>query len=112
MNFIESLARKIFRDQTNIFWKNRNKCLKHEEDKFKLLYYVYLYKCKKVNRKLNSGIPISKNINKFIAPHGLSGIYVSKDAKIGSGCVIFHQVTIGSNNLEDSKSRGAPVIRK
>lgn len=54
------------------------------------------------------------NLNCFkklpILPHGLSGIFVSKDAKIGKGCVIFQQVTIGSNSLIDSKGCGAPVI--
>ena len=112
MNFIEKLAKVIFKDRTEFFWKNRNKCLKHRKDKFKFLYYIYLYKCRKVNRKLNSGIPINDAINKFIAPHGLSGIYISKEAKIGNNCTIFQQVTIGSNNVEGSKKKGAPVIRK
>ena len=31
-------------------------------------------------------------------------------AKIGRNCVIFHQVTIGSNTLSDSKKCGAPII--
>jgi serine O-acetyltransferase len=43
-------------------------------------------------------------------PHGLKGIFVSGAARIGRDCVIFHQVTIGSNSLIDSKSRGSPVI--
>jgi len=45
-----------------------------------------------------------------IFPHGLNGIFISRDAVIGKDCVIFHQVTIGSNNLIDSKRKGAPVI--
>ena len=43
-------------------------------------------------------------------PHGLSGIFISKKAKIGMNCVIFHQVTIGSNTLSDSKHFGSPTI--
>lgn len=43
-------------------------------------------------------------------PHGMKSIFVSGDAKIGKNCVIFQQVTIGSNTLSDSRSRGAPVI--
>ena len=43
-------------------------------------------------------------------PHGLNGIFISDGATIGKNCVIFHQVTIGSNTLEDSKGRGAPTI--
>ena len=110
MKTIEILIKKIFKNQTEAFWKNRKKCLKHKKSKF--LYYIYLYKCKKINRKINAGIPVNDDINEFVAPHGLSGIYISKGAKIGNNCVIFHQVTIGSNTLEDSKNAGAPVIRK
>lgn len=112
MKTIENLVEKVFKSPTDTFYKNRDKCLKHKKDKIKILYYIYLYRCKKINRKLNSGIPVSENINKFIAPHGLSGIYISKGAKIGENCVIFHQVTIGSNTLKDSKGVGAPIIRK
>ena len=35
---------------------------------------------------------------------------MSGGAVIGSGCTIFHQVTIGSNLLEDTRHPGAPVI--
>ena len=42
-----------------------------------------------------------------IFPHGLKSIFISDDAVIGARCVIFQQVTIGSNNLRE---RGAPVI--
>ncbi len=37
-------------------------------------------------------------------PHGLNGIIVSHNAKIGKNCTIFHQVTIGEGN------NGAPTI--
>ena len=43
-------------------------------------------------------------------PHGMHGIFISGRSKIGKNCVIFHQVTIGSNSLPDSKGRGAPII--
>lgn len=43
-------------------------------------------------------------------PHDVSGIFISSGAKIGKNCVIFHQVTIGSNTLENSKNIGAPTI--
>ena len=38
------------------------------------------------------------------------GIFISGGAKIGRNCVIFQQVTIGSNTLVDSKGLGAPQI--
>ena len=45
-------------------------------------------------------------------PHGPKSIFISGGARIGTNCVIFQQVTIGSNTLADSKGAGAPVIGK
>lgn len=45
-------------------------------------------------------------------PHGYQGIFISGEAVIGDGCVIFQQVTIGSDTLIDSKKFGAPTIGK
>jgi serine O-acetyltransferase len=43
-------------------------------------------------------------------PHGIKGIFVSGGASFGVDCVIFQQVTVGSNTLSDSKGFGAPKI--
>lgn len=43
-------------------------------------------------------------------PHKLFGIFISRGAIIGKNCVIFQQVTIGSNLLIDSKTIGFPKI--
>jgi serine O-acetyltransferase len=43
-------------------------------------------------------------------PHGIYGIFISGGVRIGRDCVIFQQVTIGSNTLIDSRRFGAPVI--
>ena len=43
-------------------------------------------------------------------PHGLYGVFISKGAQIGKGCVIFQQVSIGSNTVKDSKGFGYPQI--
>jgi serine O-acetyltransferase len=43
-------------------------------------------------------------------PHGIRGVFVSRYARVGKNCVIFQQVTIGSNVLPDSSGLGAPVI--
>lgn len=45
-----------------------------------------------------------------IFPHGVTGIFISSGAVIGKDCVIFHQVTIGSDTLKDSSKKGSPVI--
>lgn len=97
-------------DRTKKFWKYRRICLKFKKNK--IVYTFFLLLCRIINRRLNAGIPIDENINEFVAPHGLSGIYISKKAKIEEGCTIFQQVTIGSNTLPDSKNAGAPNIRK
>lgn len=43
-------------------------------------------------------------------PHNLHGIFVAGGARIGRGCVVFHQVTIGANSLPDSKGVGSPTV--
>lgn len=43
-------------------------------------------------------------------PHGYNGIFISEGATIGKNCVIFQQVTIGSNTLKGSKKFGSPFI--
>jgi serine O-acetyltransferase len=45
-----------------------------------------------------------------IFPHGILGIFISGGVSIGNNCVIFQQVTIGSNTLIDSLSLGSPQI--
>lgn len=42
--------------------------------------------------------------------HGTYGIFISGEAVIGKNCTIYHQVTIGSNMLIDSKGLGSPKI--
>ena len=43
-------------------------------------------------------------------PHGMQGIFISNNAKLGKDVVIFQQVTIGSNTLPDSRHPGSPTI--
>jgi len=43
-------------------------------------------------------------------PHGMKSIFISGAAKFGRNCVIFQQVTIGSNMTVGSRGLGAPVI--
>lgn len=83
----------------------------------------YLNAKTKVGKKLNeykyikllhnncSSIPLRTEMGKNIVfPHGISGIFISVGAKIGDNCVIFQQVTIGSNTLKGSKRIGSPTI--
>lgn len=69
------------------------------------------YRYNKICYKNNAFLPLSANIGEnTYFPHGISGIFISQGAVIGDNCTIFHQVTIGSNNLKDSAKYGAPVI--
>lgn len=45
-----------------------------------------------------------------VFPHGPLGIFISNSAQLGRNCVIFHQVTIGSNMMKGSKGYGAPTL--
>ncbi|WP_392544706.1 serine acetyltransferase [Oryzobacter telluris] len=47
-----------------------------------------------------------------ILPHSLLGVFISNGAAIGTGCVIYQQVTIGSNNIRGSSNFGSPTIGK
>lgn len=70
------------------------------------LYHSYL-------ETLGSYIGLNATFDDIpVFPHGLHGIFVSNNAHIGKNVVIFHQVTIGSNNLADSKNNGSPTIGK
>lgn len=94
--------------QKKLFWEYRNK---YKESNFKLKKIYYSLKYRKINRRYNSSIPIETKIyGEVVLPHGLNGIFISQGAKIGKNCTIFHQVTIGSNTLEDTKKNGAPII--
>lgn len=62
-----------------------------------------LIKCCYICLKYSGSVPLTTMINRFTAPHGLRGIVISQYAKIGEDCIIFQNVTIGSNTLIGSK---------
>lgn len=79
----------------------------------KILRKLYIMKLERQCDLANAFIPYSATIgNNVCFPHGLNGIFISQGANIGEGATIFHQVTIGSNTLKDSKGFGAPTIGK
>ena len=81
------------------------------KNKIKKLYY--LIKKNNYERKYNCFIPFSAKLgNNLNFPHGLNGIFISGNAIIGDNTTIFHQVTIGSNNLNNSINIGSPKIGK
>jgi serine O-acetyltransferase len=72
-----------------------------------LLLYVY----EKKLHKSGSWIGYRANLrSEPVFPHGIQGIFISNGADIGEGCVIFQQVTIGSNTIEGHRYFGSPII--
>ena len=87
------------------FWKYRSliksgKCSNIKE----LIYYSYL-------ERYGAWIGLGAEFEDVpVLPHGFFGIFISNSAHVGKNVVMFHQVTIGSNMIKDSKKRGAPII--
>lgn len=48
----------------------------------------------------------------IVFPHKPLGVFISNWAHVGKNCVIYQQVTIGSNMLKDSKGYGAPYLEE
>lgn len=98
----------IYRKQrTEYYWTVRQKALSGWGFSRRWNNYQHL----DLMRRNNADIPLDTQIDGMPTfPHGLTGIFISSGAKIGKNCVIFHQVTIGSNTLPDSRGKGAPVI--
>jgi serine O-acetyltransferase len=70
----------------------------------RVLYDVYL-------DARGSYIPLDAVfVSEPVFPHGPSGVMVSGGARVGVDCVLFHQVTIGSNTLAGSRGFGFPTI--
>ena len=99
------IVHKTFDDLENMeqFWSLYRNCLDGKKGltRYRLKRYGEFYGC---------SIPCAPNIEKFCTPHMLYGIFISQGAKIGTGCTIYHGVTIGSNTLAQSKGVGAPTI--
>lgn len=106
------LKRKIVKfitrkESINYFWKIRNKALTCKG----LNGSWQRYKYSKILIKNNAAIPYTCTFeNEVSFPHGISGVFISCGAHIGKDCIIFQQVTIGSNTLPNSKSFGTPTI--
>jgi len=95
------------KETTKYWWKIRGKA---KSTNF-IVKQINKRKHRKMMLKHNALIPLSAHFAGMPhLPHGLNGIFVSKKAVVGEKCTIFHQVTIGSNTLADSRGSGSPVI--
>lgn len=65
----------------------------------------------RITRRWHAVIPNTARIAGVpVTPHGLIGIFISKQAVIGKNVTIHQNVTIGSVQTPGSKHPGAPVI--
>ena len=101
---IEALLIKPF----GSIWKLKKLCQNEHKGTFKK-FYITIYNWY-LSEKGSFIAWNSRFKGEPLFPHGLNGIFVSGAAIIGKNCIIFQQVTIGSNTLPDSNSRGAPII--
>ena len=96
------------RESSDYLWMVYEKVKYSQKKWIRNLYGCILHR---IFRENGANIPIETEFEGYpVFPHGPSGVYISQGAKIGKNCVIFQQVTIGSNMLKDSKGFGAPVI--
>ena len=108
MKLINNMKKDYFNYNSDKVIKLRNRI---NVCKNKIVRFLLLNKYHKLCYKNHCFIPVNAKIGENISfPHGVDGIYISNKAQIGNNCVIFHQVTIGSNTLNDSKGKGAPTI--
>ena len=107
---VKSLLRSLlYRKQSRAYYWNLRE--KARNCPFAPLRWYYIHKHERLMEKHNANIPYTTQIDGApTLPHGLSGIYISAGAKIGKNCVIFHQVSIGSNTLPGSKGQGFPTL--
>ena len=107
-SFIRKLINKNgYGNKTELLLKYRQKTLM--SDGVKRFYYLHRYNA--LLRFFSCDIPIEVTIGENLTlPHGGNGIFISRGAEIGKNCVIFQQVTIGSNTLRGTKHPGVPKI--
>lgn len=88
------------------YWKIRARVVSPEY-KNRLLKYYYLLRIKRADAFNNASMGTDINDGaKFESvphlPHGLNGIVISKYAKFGKNCKIYHQVTVATKKVGDS----------
>ena len=98
----------IRRYNSKRYWKRRSVVI-NPANKNMILKYYYLFYVKRSDAFNNASMGTHINCGADFKtppqlPHGLNGIIVSHNAKIGENCRIFHQVTIGEGR------GGAPTI--
>lgn len=101
MNWIEERVRCFVQHYNhNGYWKLRERVTNPNNHYPRILKQFWLFYIKKCDTFNNASMGTHNGYGAVFAeppilPHGLYGIIISHNAKIGKNCVIFHQVTIG-----------------
>lgn len=85
------------------YWKMRFRL--HDENIGKIRRKYYMFRIKKMEAFNCSSLGARENGGSFFkeaphVPHGIRGIFVSDYVKVGKGCTLFQQVTIGIKDYE------------
>ena len=109
MGLKEKISAFLHRKESKAYyWNIRTKA---KTAKNPLVARYYYGKHHKLMERNCAGIALGAEFASIpVFPHGVTGIFVSEGAKIGKDCVIFHQVTIGSNMLPGSPGHGSPTL--
>ncbi len=91
------------------YWKRRQVVVDSDNKTMSILKMWYLIYCKRAEAKNASSMGTALNAGAKFAgiphlPHGITGIFISHSARIGTDCTILQNVTIGSSKKK------APVI--
>ena len=86
------------------YWSRRAKVIDPKASTPMILKLYYLYYIKRMDGRNHCSFGTGLNYGAEFAtppylPHGPYGIIVGHDAKVGSGCIIYHQVTIAGGNV-------------
>ena len=86
------------------YWRRRTIVIDPHSKVSLLIKIYYLYYIKRKDAKLHCSFGTGLGYGAQFAtppylPHGPHGIIVGHDAKVGAGCVIYHQVTIAGGNV-------------
>lgn len=86
------------------YWRRRSKVVDPKSKTPFLIKLYYLLYIKRKDAKLHCSFGTGMGYGAEFAtppflPHGPHGIIVGTDVKVGSGCIIYHQVTIAGGNV-------------
>ena len=108
-NIEKVLISKVQHYNHKKYWKYRKIVIDKTNKTNKLLKIYYLYRIKKMDAYNNASFGTHLNYGAYFAeppklPHGIRGIFISHNVKVGKNSTIFQHVTIGQGNGE------APII--